>query len=185
MNKPRTRPRIILALTLAMMLTACGGDNADEPAAAGDGGNLVVSDAWARPAVLLDESDDMEHSESGEATTDASMADGTEMSGTNGVVYLTVENTGDVDDRLVSATTDLAGAVELHTVNMVEGVMQMRQVEDEIDVPAGSTIVFEPGGLHIMLIGLNQSLEPGDTFDIELRFEDSGSMAVEVEVREP
>ena len=107
------------------------------------------------------------------------------LGGINGVVYLKIENSGDMDDRLISADSDVATAVELHDVNMVDGVMQMRQVEAGIEIPAGETIELKPQGLHIMLIGLNQPLDIGDTFEIELEFEESGSMTVESEVREP
>ena len=107
------------------------------------------------------------------------------MGAVNGVVYLTIENAGDEDDRLISASSDVATAVELHDVNMVDGVMQMRQVEAGIEIPAGETTELKPQGLHIMLIGLNQSLEVGDMIEVELEFEDAGSMTIESEVREP
>ena len=168
---------VALVALLALSFTACG-DGDDDGSLAG---GIVVSDAWARPAQLLgDDMGDMEH----EGTAEE---DGMEMGGTNGAVYMTIENEGDEDDRLVGVQSEIADAVELHTVNMVEGVMQMRPVEDGIEIPAGGseTVVLEPGGLHVMLVGLNESLAVGDTFVVELEFEQAGSIAVDVEVREP
>lgn len=62
-------------------------------------------------------------------------------------------------------------------------MMGMREV-GSIDVPAGSTVSLEPGGLHIMLIGLATDLQPGDTYDLTLVFEAAGERTVTVEVRE-
>ena len=50
-------------------------------------------------------------------------------------------------------------------------------------MPAGGQVTFEPGGLHIMLIGLQRELEAGDRFKITLQFEESGTLTVEVSVR--
>lgn len=169
-------------LVLMFMLGACGDDDDDA-----DGGSITVSDAWSRPAVLLEGAgDDEMESPEGDATAgEDSMDETMDMGGTNGVIYVTIENNSDVDDVLLSATTDVAGTAELHNVTMVEGVMQMRQVDGGIEVPAGETVVLEPGGLHVMLIGLTRSLEEGDTFDVDFEFEEAGEMTVEVEVREP
>lgn len=177
---------LLLFCTLALlMLAACGED--DDAASSGDDG-IVITGAWARPAVLLDGDEEMDHEGmEGTAEEGAMDHDGMDMGGTNGAVYMTIENRTDEDDRLVAAETDIAGAVELHTVNMAEGVMQMREVEDGIEVPAGGSevVVLEPGGLHAMLIDLNQALEVGDTFAVDLEFESAGTITVEVEVREP
>ncbi len=169
------------------MLAACGDDDGDDSSGSDGDAAIVVTDAWARPAILLDDDAEME----GEETAEEGEMDHDDMEmgmgGANGAVYMTIENNADDDDRLVAAETEVAGAVELHNVNMVEGVMQMREVEGGIEIPAGesATVVLEPGGLHVMLIGLNQALEVGDTFDVELDFEQAGTITVEVEVREP
>ena len=56
-------------------------------------------------------------------------------------------------------------------------VIRMRPVE-AIDVPAGSTVRLEPGGLHIMFVGLERPLAEGERFAATLSFERSGSVAV-------
>ena len=63
-----------------------------------------------------------------------------------------------------------------------QGVMKMRQVE-KIEVPAGSETVLEPGGYHVMLIGLKQSLELGQKVAITVNFDDGSSVPVEAEVK--
>ena len=60
--------------------------------------------------------------------------------------------------------------------------MQMRQVE-KIDIPAGSATKLEPGGLHVMLIGLVQDLKPGDEVSITLTFEDGSKTTIVAPVR--
>lgn len=184
-------PLILLCIVALLAFAACGDDDDDDVGSAGDGA-IVITEAWARPAALLGGDDEMDHDDmeatAGEDEMDATAAEGgMDMGGTNGAVYMTIENQGDEADRLLAAETEIAEAVELHNVNMVEGVMQMRPVDGGIEIPAGdsATVVLEPGGLHVMLIGLSQSLEIGDSFDVELEFENAGSITVDVEVREP
>ena len=68
--------------------------------------------------------------------------------------------------------------------NLAGGVMTMVQQEN-VPVGAQSQIEFSPGGLHVMLIGLNQDLNPGDTFQVTLNFENAGQITMDVPVREP
>ena len=68
--------------------------------------------------------------------------------------------------------------------NLAGGVMMMVQQEN-VPVGAQSQIEFSPGGLHVMLIGLNQDLNPGDTFQVTLNFENAGQITMDVPVREP
>lgn len=99
-------------------------------------------------------------------------------------VYMVIENTGDQPDRLLHAHCDAAQTVELHETKMEGGVMKMQPV-DGIDVPAKGTVELKPGGLHIMLIGLTRDLNPGDTIEVELHFEQAGHVHVEATVVKP
>ncbi len=102
----------------------------------------------------------------------------------NGAVFMELMNQGRVDDSLISAQTDVADAVELHESKMDEnGVMRMSPVAN-IPVPAGGSAILEPGGLHVMLIGLKRELAVGDKFSLTLNFEKSGPRTLEVEVRD-
>jgi hypothetical protein len=100
----------------------------------------------------------------------------------NGAAYMIIRNIGNQPDRLVSAAGDVAAAIELHTVENNNGVMAMRPV-DSIDVPAGGQVELKPGGYHVMLVGLNQPLAPGDRFALTLQFERAGPVEVIAEVR--
>ncbi len=95
-------------------------------------------------------------------------------------VYMTLKNNG-AADRLLSASTAAASLVEIHNMNMDGGVMRMRKL-DGVDLPAGGTAVFAPGGLHMMLFGLKAPLRAGTSFPLELRFEKAGQILVQVNV---
>jgi len=84
-------------------------------------------------------------------------------------------------DRLVGGSTPLAQRFELHTMAMKGDVMQMRQV-DAIALPAGKAVKLEPGGLHVMFIGLKQPLAQGSKVPVTLKFEKAGEVNVEFEV---
>jgi periplasmic copper chaperone A len=100
----------------------------------------------------------------------------------NGGAYLAITNAGTTADRLLEAESPVAERVELHTHDVdSEGVMRMRQV-DAIDVPAGETTALRPGGLHVMLIGLEDRLVQGEQFPLTLVFEAAGPIEVEVTV---
>ncbi|HMR62902.1 MAG TPA: copper chaperone PCu(A)C [Anaerolineae bacterium] len=102
----------------------------------------------------------------------------------NGAAYMTLMNQGGSDDALVSAETGVAQTVELHETTIDENeVMRMSPVE-KIVVPAGGSVGLEPGGLHVMLLGIQEDLVVGDTFDLTLNFEKSGPQTIQVEVKE-
>jgi hypothetical protein len=116
---------------------------------------LTVSNPWARPGIA----------------------------GGNSGAFFVIENPGEAD-TLLSAASDISTAVELHRTVMEGDVMQM-QPQESVPVPAGETVAFQPGGLHVMLIGLKADLAPGDTFELRLIFEMSGEIVLQVEVRQP
>ena len=122
--------------------------------AGGGSGELQVNDAWAQPG----------------------LADG------NSAAFFVINNPGP-DDMLLSASSDVAIAVELHKTIMHDGNMQMVH-QLNVPVPVGET-AFKPGDLHVMLIGLKGDLKPGDTFTLTLDFEKAGGQVLNVTVREP
>jgi copper(I)-binding protein len=111
-------------------------------------GDLVVENAWARESVTR-----------------------------TGAVYLTVRNGGDQDDRLTGVSAEVADKAMLHSSVMQDGVMRMSPV-DAVEIPAGGEAVLEPGGLHVMLIGLKAPLEEGKSFALTLEFENVGEVEV-------
>ncbi len=102
----------------------------------------------------------------------------------NGAVYLKIANGGDTADRLVAASSAVAGMVSLHRSAMEEGVMKMRPVES-VAIGPGETAVLKPGGLHIMLMNLKRPLKEGEMFAVELSFERAGTVPVRVMVAKP
>ncbi len=121
---------------------------------------IVVRDAWARAVDVPD------------------TASGT---GWNSAVYMHIVNDGRADDRLVRASTEAARKAEIHESRIAGGVMRMRPVHG-VAVAAGGRVALEPGGLHIMLMGLTKSLAIGDTIDVTLTFEASPPLTIPVAV---
>lgn len=101
-----------------------------------------------------------------------------------GAVYLKLQNHSDRDIVVTGASTRAAKRAELHTHIMTEdGVMQMREVEHGIAVPASGSAELKPGGLHIMLMGLAAPLGEGEIFDMTLTFSDGSEDTFAVEVK--
>ena len=99
----------------------------------------------------------------------------------NGAAYLRIENDGERAARIVSAHSPIAGRVEIHAHEMDAGVMKMRHLRS-IEVPAQGAVSFEPGGLHLMLIGLKEPLVAGKGFPLTLVFQEAGEIEVTVEI---
>jgi copper(I)-binding protein len=102
--------------------------------------------------------------------------------GATGGAFMTLRNTGDQPDRLVSASSPTARSVELHATIRDGDLMRMRPVQ-AIEVPAGGSVTLQPGGLHIMLIGLAAAAEPGGTVPLILNFERGGAVQVQLPVQ--
>ena len=97
--------------------------------------------------------------------------------------YMTLGNSGDDDLTVVAAESPIAGTVELHEhLHDAAGVMRMRQVAS-LSLPAGGSLAMEPGGLHLMLIGLHQPLAEGEIVPVTLHLADGRSLEVAAEVR--
>jgi copper(I)-binding protein len=86
-------------------------------------------------------------------------------------------------DTLLSAATPFADRIEMHTSSEENGMMKMRPME-HVPLEAGKVFSFEPGGAHLMLIGLRQPLVAGMQFPITLTFERSGTLSTQVRVVE-
>ena len=76
-------------------------------------------------------------------------------------------------------------AMETSMMAGMEGGVMMMVQQENVPVSAESQVEFKPGGLHVMLIGLKQDLNPGDTFAVTLNFENAGEITLDVPVREP
>ncbi len=100
----------------------------------------------------------------------------------NSAAFMALHNGSDADHALVAAESPAAKIVELHAHTMDGGMMRMRPVE-QVALPAGRSVVLEPGGLHLMLIGLERTLVVGEQLPITLIFDDGSRVQVQVPVR--
>ncbi len=100
----------------------------------------------------------------------------------NAVAYLVLRNNAMHDIRLVSVNSDVAEVAEPHSHAMDAGMMKMRRV-GHIDVPAGGETVLQPGGLHIMLMGLVKQLKPGEYVSLEFHFDNGQKQSMRVPVK--
>lgn len=114
---------------------------------------IEVEDAWVRATAA------------GQSTTAA---------------YVTISNRGGMD-RLVGVASP-AGTASVHTTTSQDGVVRMRSAGD-LEIPAGSTVSLEPGGIHVMISGLNRPLEVGQSVALEFAFARSGKRQVMAAVR--
>jgi copper(I)-binding protein len=122
--------------------------------AAGQDSGVAVRDAWAR------------------ATASA---------GRTGGVFMTMTATGR-EDRVLSASSPVAERVELHETVRDGDVMRMREVPNLVLKP-GVPAVLRPGGQHLMLMGLKQRLNQGESFALTLTFEKAPPVTVTVTVQ--
>lgn len=117
---------------------------------------LSVSDGWSRPAAA----------------------------GNNGAAYFIIRNGTVHADTLLGVTTDSAGQAEMHmTMVDANNVMSMHP-QATVDIPAGGTVEFKPGGLHVMLVELKQELKAGDVYSLTLQFRNAGDVPVIITVQD-
>ncbi len=116
---------------------------------------IEIREAWARPAAQ----------------------------GENGAIYLVIYNHTREVVELTGVSSEVAEAVEMHESRMEGDVMQMHRLES-VPLQANAETAFEPGGLHIMLIGIKKDLKAGDQIVITLHFKNLEEISVTVPVRE-
>jgi len=101
-----------------------------------------------------------------------------------GAAYLVVDNNGKTSDTLKSASAPIAPNTMIHESKMTGGVMTMSHVM-ALSIPAGASVEMKPGGLHVMLMGLESPLKAGTSFRLTLSFEHAGDVTVDVPVLAP
>lgn len=99
-----------------------------------------------------------------------------------GGAYLTITNNGKADDELVSVSSPVAGAVELHEMAMQGEVMKMRKLDKGIAIPAGKSVELSPGGLHMMFTKVKQPFKQGETVAVTLTFAKAGNVDIALPV---
>ncbi len=135
-------------IAILLLTTACS---------SGASGGVVVSGAWARPAV--------------------SAAEPT-------AAYLTITNGSNQADTLLSVSSPAAQSIEMHQTSIDSSGMAGMASLDHVDVAAGATVTFEPGKMHLMVMGLTGPLAIGDALELDLVFEHAGTIVVHAQVRQ-
>ena len=156
--------KIFICGLLFLFLTACSPQSNEQVANSDSvGGKQIstfeVTDVWARATFAMAQT---------------------------GAIYLTLNNQTSAEISLLSASvsSDLADEVQLHDMAMNDGMMQMQEMVDGVNVSAGETLDFQPGGKHIMLLGLKKPLNDGDSFELTLRFKNRDELTLWVNVKD-
>jgi len=100
----------------------------------------------------------------------------------NSAAFMKLHNGSMQAYSVVDAEGHAAKAVELHTHVNAGGMMKMRRI-DKIDVPAHGNVELKPGGHHVMLIGLKQAANEGDSIHLSLVFNDGSKKMINVPVK--
>jgi len=96
--------------------------------------------------------------------------------------YMTIRNKSAQSERLVGGSSEAAAKVQTH-VSVKDGdIIRMREVKG-YDIPAKGSFELKPNGSHLMLVDLKRPLKEGEKVPVLLKFEKSGEMKVDFEVR--
>lgn len=118
-------------------------------------GDLLVHHPWARP------------------TADTAQ---------NAAVYATLRNGGSQPDTLLAVKTPIAPRIELHNTLNEDGIMKMRPMTAGVEIPAGGEVKLEPGGMHVMVLGITAPLKENARHPITFVFKNAGEIAGEIAV---
>ncbi|MET7282707.1 copper chaperone PCu(A)C [Kribbella sp. NPDC005582] len=146
-----------IAVALPVLLSSCGSPETPKAAVA-ETPRVLVEDAWVRATV---------------GTKDTTMT----------AAFMALTNPGNADIKLISATSPVAGMVQLHEMAMKDGKMVMQEKAGGVTVPATSHAHLSPGGDHIMLMGLKKALRPSDEVPLRLTFSDNTTHDLTVPVK--
>jgi copper(I)-binding protein len=103
---------------------------------------------------------------------------------TVGAAYLVIDNRGSRSDRLLSVSSPRATRVEVHATVHDGDTARMKRV-DPLHVGARERIELAPGGMHLMLMGLDAPLREGEQVPLVLRFEVAGEVRAQARVFAP
>jgi len=146
-------------LGLALVVASCGSAERVQ--------ELTIADAWARPT-----------------------PSGSKVA----AVYMRI--TSPIDDELVEVSTNVAAVSLVHASTVSDsgdgshgdhshhggGSPEMKMSESTVVLKKNSTVRLEPGGVHVMLEGLEQELIEGESFELQLTFRNAGKQTVVVQV---
>jgi copper(I)-binding protein len=96
--------------------------------------------------------------------------------------YMVLANPGSEDCVVTGVRAKGFGGAMLHRTEQKDGMAHMMH-QNEVTVPAGGSVIFEPNGLHIMLMKPQQALERGDRVAVTLVLEDGSENEIAFPVR--
>lgn len=102
---------------------------------------------------------------------------------TRTAAYGEITNSGTASDELVAVDVDAVGATELHETTIIDDVMRMREIES-VAIAPGATVALEPGGLHVMLLGMERQLVNGDSVQMTFEFSSGNTIRATAPVRD-
>ncbi|MCI5112435.1 MAG: copper chaperone PCu(A)C [Marivita sp.] len=94
------------------------------------------------------------------------------------VGYITISNEGDAPEELIGVRSPFAASTTLHTTIFEDGIAKMRPLVG-VPIAPGEVINLEPGGMHVMFMGLSGPAAEGDMIPATLIFRHAGEVAVE------
>lgn len=153
------------ALITTLAFTGCGAEaqsdqqSHSQQQAESEADSLTVADPWVR------------------ATTDTEMP---EMS----AAFMALDNDGDETVTIVSASSPVTDMVELHETAVIDGKSAMQAIDGGIALEPGRGQLLQPGGMHVMLMGLDTELAPGDEVEITLELSDGSTVEITAPVKE-
>ena len=100
------------------------------------------------------------------------------MAGGMTAVYGTITNNSGEDVVLVGGATEVAGVVEVHEMAMIDGEMKMQELDGGLVIPAGQSVVLEPGGNHLMLMMLKDDVLAGEMIEVVFDFDGADDLTL-------
>jgi len=98
--------------------------------------------------------------------------------------YLCLDNTGDTTLILTGVESAAFTHIMMHRTETVVGIARMVH-QNEVIIPAGKQVCFEPGGLHLMMPAPQQRLVAGNQVELILQFADAPLKHIQVPVKAP
>ena len=96
--------------------------------------------------------------------------------------YMTIVS--NEDTSLIAIDSDVADAIEIHSMSMENGVMKMRML-DTLDLIADKPTELSPGGFHLMLFDLKKPLAAGKEAHFTLHFKNKAGQEKTISVTSP
>ena len=118
----------------------------------------------------------------GSLLIDHPWARATTLGADRGAGFLSIRNSGDIPDRLLTATVAFARRAEVQQMTMKDGLMRLTQVKEGLEIPAGGTLMLEPSSSHLVFIDLQGPLKEGTMMDGTLTFEQAGKVKIQYQI---